>query len=162
MRRIRSMAHVLVVIGVSVLASSAYAQDCPELVGRLPVVSTLGPLDVATLVRILTEPRNALVKQYRKFFEYEECELEFEPAALRAIAEKALERETGARGLRAVWARNKIAAPVGGGKAPGHSALPPGLMGGFHEVLCHLAAVSSDAPCLDYYDFSISSLGLTE
>jgi ATP-dependent Clp protease ATP-binding subunit ClpX len=74
----------------------------PELVGRLPVVATLEPLDTATLVRILTEPKNALVKQYRKLFEYEHCQLEFEPDALTAIAEKALERETGARALRAV------------------------------------------------------------
>ena len=74
----------------------------PELVGRLPVITTLDPLGVDTLVRILTEPKNALVKQYQKFFEYERCELEFAPAALQALAEKALERETGARGLRAV------------------------------------------------------------
>ncbi len=74
----------------------------PELVGRLPVFTTLDPLDVDTLVRILTEPRNALVKQYQKFFEYEECQLEFVPAALQILAEKALGRETGARGLRAV------------------------------------------------------------
>ena len=74
----------------------------PELVGRLPVVATLEPLDTATLVRILTEPKNALVKQYRKLFEYEHCQLEFETEALTAIAEKALERETGARALRAV------------------------------------------------------------
>jgi ATP-dependent Clp protease ATP-binding subunit ClpX len=74
----------------------------PELVGRLPVIAALGPLDVQTLVRILTEPRNALVRQYQKFFEYEDCSLEFTPDALRALAEKALQRETGARGLRAV------------------------------------------------------------
>jgi ATP-dependent Clp protease ATP-binding subunit ClpX len=74
----------------------------PELVGRVPVLTTLDPLDVDTLVRILTEPRNALVKQYKKFFEYEGCQLEFAPSALRMLAEKALERETGARGLRAV------------------------------------------------------------
>ena len=74
----------------------------PELVGRLPVVATLEPLDVDTLVRILTEPKNALVKQYQKLFEYESCPLEFEPDALRAIAVKAQERETGARALRAV------------------------------------------------------------
>jgi len=74
----------------------------PELVGRLPVIATLEPLDIDTLIRILTEPRNALVKQYRKFFEYEECELDFTPESLRIIAEKALARETGARGLRAV------------------------------------------------------------
>ncbi len=74
----------------------------PELVGRLPVFTTLSPLDVEILVRILTEPRNALIRQYKKFFEYEGCQLEFAAGALRAIAEKALERETGARGLRAV------------------------------------------------------------
>ncbi len=74
----------------------------PELVGRLPIVTTLDPLNVETLVKILTEPKNALVKQYQKFFEYEQCQLEFAPAALRSLAEKAMERETGARGLRAV------------------------------------------------------------
>ncbi len=74
----------------------------PELVGRVPVITTLDPLDVETLVRILTEPRNALVKQYQKFFEYEGCELEFTDDGLRVLAEKALKRETGARGLRAV------------------------------------------------------------
>jgi len=74
----------------------------PELVGRLPVNAPLEPLSVDILVRILTEPKNALVKQYRKLFEYEGCELEFEPDALRRISEKALERETGARALRAV------------------------------------------------------------
>jgi ATP-dependent Clp protease ATP-binding subunit ClpX len=74
----------------------------PELVGRLPVTATLDPLDVDTLIRILTEPRNALIKQYQKFFEFEQCQLEFSTGALRMIAEKALERETGARGLRAV------------------------------------------------------------
>ena len=74
----------------------------PELVGRLPRVTTLDPLDVDSLVSILTEPKNALVKQYQKFFEFEECTLQFDPAALRAIAETALERKTGARALRAV------------------------------------------------------------
>jgi ATP-dependent Clp protease ATP-binding subunit ClpX len=74
----------------------------PELVGRLPVITTLDPLDVETLVQILTRPKNALVKQYQKLFEYEHCPLEFTREALKAIAEKALIRETGARGLRAV------------------------------------------------------------
>ncbi len=74
----------------------------PELVGRLPMAATLEPMDVDTLIRILTEPKNALVRQYRKFFELEQCQLEFSPGALRLIAEKALARETGARGLRAV------------------------------------------------------------
>jgi len=74
----------------------------PELVGRLPIVSTLDLLSREHLVGILTEPRNALVKQYQKFFEFEGCQLEFSKGALKMIAERALERETGARGLRAV------------------------------------------------------------
>ena len=74
----------------------------PELVGRLPVFTTLDPLDMDTLMKILTEPRNALVKQYQKFFEYEKCQLEFTSKALHILAERALARETGARGLRAV------------------------------------------------------------
>src|SRR4051812_38056938 len=74
----------------------------PEFVGRLPVVATLEPLDVQTLISILTEPKNALVKQYQKFFRMEGSELEFTPAALTIIAERALKRDTGARALRAV------------------------------------------------------------
>ena len=74
----------------------------PEFVGRLPVTATLEPLDVATLINILTEPKNAMVKQYQKFFHMEGSELEFTPEALRAIAQRALKRDTGARALRAV------------------------------------------------------------
>jgi ATP-dependent Clp protease ATP-binding subunit ClpX len=74
----------------------------PEFVGRVPVIANLDPLTTDTLVRILTEPQNALVRQYQKLFEYEGCQLEFTPDALRAIAEMAIERDTGARALRAV------------------------------------------------------------
>ena len=74
----------------------------PEFIGRLPVVVTLDALDKNALVRILTEPKNALVKQYKKLFEYDNCELEFSADAIEAIADKALERKTGARGLRAI------------------------------------------------------------
>lgn len=74
----------------------------PELVGRLPVVSALTPLDTVALKRVLTEPRNALVKQYRSLFEMENCELNFTDEALQAIAERAEEKETGARGLRSI------------------------------------------------------------
>jgi ATP-dependent Clp protease ATP-binding subunit ClpX len=74
----------------------------PEFVGRLPVCATLEPLDVLTLVAILTEPKNALVKQYQKFFRMESSGLEFTAGALRMIAEKAMKRDTGARALRAV------------------------------------------------------------
>ena len=74
----------------------------PELVGRLPVVVALEALDETALVRILKEPKNALTKQYRKLFELEEVDLTFDEAALRAVAQKALKRGTGARGLRAI------------------------------------------------------------
>ena len=74
----------------------------PELVGRLPVIASLNALKREDVVRILTEPKNALVKQYKKLMEYDEVELEFQPEALEAIADKAIERNIGARGLRAV------------------------------------------------------------
>ena len=74
----------------------------PEFVGRLPVVATLEELDESALVRILSEPKNALVKQFKRLFEMEGVDLEFRPDALAAIARKALERRTGARGLRTI------------------------------------------------------------
>ncbi|USB34230.1 ATP-dependent protease ATP-binding subunit ClpX [Paenibacillus sp. YPG26] len=74
----------------------------PEFVGRLPVISTLEPLDETTLVRILSEPKNALVKQYQKLLELDNVKLQFEPKALEAIAREAIKRNTGARGLRAI------------------------------------------------------------
>ncbi|ABZ83086.1 ATP-dependent clp protease, ATP-binding subunit clpx [Heliomicrobium modesticaldum Ice1] len=74
----------------------------PEFVGRLPVIVTLDALDEDALVRILTEPKNALVKQYQKFFELDQVQLEFTDDALRAIAQEAIKRNTGARGLRAI------------------------------------------------------------
>ncbi|KRF00420.1 ATP-dependent Clp protease ATP-binding subunit ClpX [Paenibacillus sp. Soil766] len=74
----------------------------PEFVGRLPVISTLEPLDEAALVRILSEPKNALVKQYQKMLEMDNVSLEFDADALDAIAKEAIKRNTGARGLRAI------------------------------------------------------------
>ncbi len=74
----------------------------PEFIGRLPVIASLGELSLDALVRILTEPRNALVKQYQKLFEIEDVDLSFTNDALRAIAREALERKSGARGLRAI------------------------------------------------------------
>ena len=74
----------------------------PEFVGRLPIVTTLRELDKQTLIKIVTEPKNALVKQYKKLFEYDDVELQFEPEALELIVDKALERNTGARGLRSI------------------------------------------------------------
>jgi ATP-dependent Clp protease ATP-binding subunit ClpX len=74
----------------------------PEFVGRLPVVATLEELDEDALIKILTEPKNALTKQYAKLFEMEGCDLEFRDDALRGVARKAMERKTGARGLRTI------------------------------------------------------------
>jgi ATP-dependent Clp protease ATP-binding subunit ClpX len=74
----------------------------PEFVGRLPVIATLGELDEEALLRILVEPRNAITKQYSKLFEMEGTELEFREDGLRAVARKAMERKTGARGLRSI------------------------------------------------------------
>ncbi|MEQ9396861.1 ATP-dependent Clp protease ATP-binding subunit ClpX [Haliea sp.] len=74
----------------------------PEFVGRLPVIATLEELDVPALVQILTEPRNSLTKQYSKLFEMEGVEVDFREDGLRAVAERAMERKTGARGLRSI------------------------------------------------------------
>jgi ATP-dependent Clp protease ATP-binding subunit ClpX len=74
----------------------------PEFVGRLPVVATLEELDEAALMRILTEPKNAITKQYQKLFEMEGCELEFRDDSLRSVSRKAMDRKTGARGLRTI------------------------------------------------------------
>ncbi len=80
----------------------------PEFIGRLPVVATLEELDEAALVDILTKPRNALVKQYQKLFEYDGIQLEFEPDALNAVAQEAIKRNTGARGLRAILEQSML------------------------------------------------------
>ena len=80
----------------------------PELVGRLPVVATLGELNEDALVRILTEPKNALVKQYQKLFAMDGVDLEIRPSALAAISRKALARKTGARGLRSIMEQSLI------------------------------------------------------
>ncbi|WP_269494102.1 ATP-dependent Clp protease ATP-binding subunit ClpX [Castellaniella sp. S9] len=94
--------------GVGELFAEAEPEDLikfgliPELVGRLPVVATLEELQEDTLVRILTEPRNAVVKQFQKLFEMEDVQLEVTPDALTAIARRAIKRRTGARGLRSI------------------------------------------------------------
>jgi ATP-dependent Clp protease ATP-binding subunit ClpX len=77
----------------------------PEFIGRVPVVVTLAQLDEPALIRILTEPKNAIVKQFRKLFEFENVELKFTDGALRAVVKEALKRRTGARGLRAILER---------------------------------------------------------
>jgi ATP-dependent clp protease ATP-binding subunit clpX len=74
----------------------------PEFIGRLPVVAALNELDEAALIQILTEPKNALTKQYQALFGLENVELEFTEQALQAMAKKALARKTGARGLRSI------------------------------------------------------------
>jgi len=75
----------------------------PEFVGRVPIVAPLMPLGEEDLVRIVTEPKNAIVKQYQEFFKMEGCELEFTAEALKATAQEALKRDTGARALRTIF-----------------------------------------------------------
>ena len=74
----------------------------PEFIGRLPIIATLKDLDKEALIKIATEPKNALVKQYQKLLEMDDVELEFNKEALEAIVDKAIERKTGARGLRSI------------------------------------------------------------
>jgi ATP-dependent Clp protease ATP-binding subunit ClpX len=74
----------------------------PEFIGRLPVIASLGELSLDALVRILTEPKNALTKQYQKLFEFDGITLKFTKEALQSIAQRALDRKSGARGLRAI------------------------------------------------------------
>ena len=102
------MVEVLVVLAIISVLTAVLPEDLlkfgliPEFIGRLPVISSVHSLDKQALVRILVEPKNALVKQYRKFFEFEDVELEFTTDALGAVADQALLRGTGARGLRAI------------------------------------------------------------
>ena len=94
--------------GVGELLSQVTADDLiefgmiPEFIGRLPVLAPLAPLDEEALMQIMTEPKNALVRQYQKLFEMEGAEVEFDVSALKEIARRAKERDTGARGLRSI------------------------------------------------------------
>jgi ATP-dependent Clp protease ATP-binding subunit ClpX len=80
----------------------------PEFVGRLSITATLNELDVDALIEVLTQPKNALVKQYKKFFEFENVKLKFTDGAIRAAAEQAFKRKTGARGLRSILEENML------------------------------------------------------
>lgn len=99
---------------VSQLLAQAEPEDLvrfgliPEFIGRLPVIATLEELDEKALVEILTRPKNALVKQYQKLFEYDGVQLEFEPDAITEIAKEAIKRQTGARGLRAIMEQSML------------------------------------------------------
>ena len=107
----------------------------PEFVGRLPITATLEPLDIDTLINILVEPRNAIVKQYQRFFEMEGSTLEFTPGALRKIAERALSRETGARALRAVCEETMLDIMFDLPDAPdGHYIVDEGVVDGHGSV----------------------------
>ena len=114
----------------------------PEFVGRLPVIATLEDLDVKSLVSILTKPKNALIKQYQRLFEMENIELSFTSEALSAISEKAIQRKTGARGLRSILESILLNSMF---DLPG--------MSGVSEVVVNEEAVSGNAePLLIYQD----------
>ena len=74
----------------------------PEFIGRMPIIATLNDLDEKSLVKILKEPKNSLIKQYQRLFEFEEVDLEFKDEAILEIAKKAISKKTGARGLRSI------------------------------------------------------------
>ena len=74
----------------------------PEFIGRMPIIATLDDLDETSLIKILKEPKNSLIKQYQRLFEFEEVELEFQDDAISEIAKKAISKKTGARGLRSI------------------------------------------------------------
>jgi len=80
----------------------------PEFLGRLPVIATLNELGENSLIKILTEPKNALIKQFQKLFEFEDVKLRFTDDAVKAIAHEAVERKSGARGLRAILERSML------------------------------------------------------
>ena len=114
----------------------------PEFVGRLPVIATLQDLDEDALVTILTAPKNALVKQYQRLFELEDTKLTFTDDALRAIAKRAIERKTGARGLRSIMEDILLDTMF---ELPG--------MDSVEEVVVNEEAVSSDsAPLMIHAD----------
>ena len=112
----------------------------PEFVGRLPVIATLEDLDEHALVTILTQPKNALVKQYQRLFELEDVELSFTDDALAAIAKRAIERKTGARGLRSIMEDILLDTMF---DLPGTE--------GVEEVVVNEEAVTSDAAPLTIY-----------
>ena len=74
----------------------------PEFIGRMPIIATLDDLDETSLVKILKEPKNSLIKQYQRLFEFEDVQLEFQDGAISEIAKKAIAKKTGARGLRSI------------------------------------------------------------
>ena len=107
----------------------------PEFIGRLPVLASVTPLDKPSLIQILTEPKNALVKQYQRMFELDGFELEFDAEALDAIAEEAIKRETGARGLRAIMEETlaSIMFEIPGSAAQGIVKITPGVVAGTEQ-----------------------------
>jgi len=112
----------------------------PEFIGRLPVIASLGELSLDALVRILTEPKNALVRQYEKLFEFEDVKLKFSKDALRAIAKQAINRKSGARGLRAILEKVMLDIMY---DLPSRSGVAECVIG--EEVI-----ISNDAPLLLY------------
>ena len=121
----------------------------PELVGRLPVVGAVSNLEQDAMVRILVEPRNSLTKQYCKKFEYENVELEFTPEALEAVAEVAMARGTGARGLRGGHGRGAAGPDVRASGSFGHRALRHRRVDRPHQRQPHTGAAAASGRGLE-------------
>jgi ATP-dependent Clp protease ATP-binding subunit ClpX len=109
----------------------------PEFIGRLPVLAAVTPLDKPALIQILSEPKNALVKQYQRMFEIDGFELEFDEDALEAIAEEAIKRETGARGLRSILEETlgQIMFEIPGSTAQGLVQITKGVVAGTEQAV---------------------------
>ena len=121
----------------------------PELVGRLPVITALDALTREDLVKILTQPKNALVKQYQKLFSYDGAELTFEPGALEAIADKAIARKIGARGLRAVMEGllMRVMYDIPSDRTIDRVTITPGCVEGTEEpIISHRTNKEGEAP----------------
>jgi ATP-dependent Clp protease ATP-binding subunit ClpX len=111
----------------------------PELVGRLPIITTLSSLDETALVQILTEPKNALVRQYQRLFEMEDAELKFTEEALSMMAQKAMKRDTGARALRAVMEELMVDVMyrLPEERKPGKYVVTPDVIEGRVDIFAH-------------------------
>ena len=108
----------------------------PEFIGRFPILAPLEPLDIDALIQVLTEPKNALVKQYQQLFSYEGIGLTFDQGALVAIAKKAIERDTGARGLRSIMEQvlRKIMFNLPSETGVEHCIISEGFINGESEI----------------------------
>ena len=142
-------------LDISQLLSNVRTEDLmkfgliPEFIGRVPVICALAELDREALIKILTEPKNAIVKQFKRLFEYERVDLKFTDGALRAVVDEAIKRKTGARGLRSIIEESMLDIMY---EMPGMSSLKEVVIteetinGGSDPVLVYLSKKDEPTP----------------